>query len=308
MKTDRKAKSKTTVMTCQALLNRTNPLQFFDPSLHSPLELKLTGKSLIGSKVVNATDTVELLPVSAAVLDDNGEIVGVNSAWKEFGRRNGLCLKHYGVGTSYLKHCGKRGAGQSIADDLRQLLEGKRDLVMHIYPCDSPRKKRWFMMLALPLSPTLRSGIAISHTELSSLLPKYNPQDQETRHKSVTSAFAQAVVNSVAQALALQLQSMLGLTEPRRAPTAQVRAEPPPPAGLSKRQLEVLRLIGKGKTNAEIAQSLSRSPHTVKLHVSAILRELNVKSRTQAALIASELFSGNAEVPQKIVKAKRSMV
>lgn len=249
--------------------------------------------------MVHATDTVELLPVSAAVLDSNGKIVGVNSAWKEFGRRNGLCLKHYGVGTSYLKHCGKRGAGHSVAEDLRQLLEGKRDLVMHVYPCDSPRKRRWFMMLALPLSLTQRSGIAISHTELSSLLPKYNPRDQETRHKSVTSAFALAVVNSVAQAMALQLQSMLGLTESRRAPTARARTESPPPtAGLSKRQLEVLRLIGEGKTNDEIAESLFRSPHTIKLHVAAILRGLNVKSRTQAALVASELFKSNAEVPQ----------
>jgi DNA-binding NarL/FixJ family response regulator len=60
-------------------------------------------------------------------------------------------------------------------------------------------------------------------------------------------------------------------------------------AGLSKRQVEVLRLLGKGMTNRQIAEALFRSPHTVKLHVSAILERLNLKSRTQAALLASRL-------------------
>ena len=60
-------------------------------------------------------------------------------------------------------------------------------------------------------------------------------------------------------------------------------------ARLSKRQMEVLRLLGKGKTNREIAEALFRSPHTIKLHVSAILERLNLKSRTQAALLASKL-------------------
>jgi DNA-binding NarL/FixJ family response regulator len=60
-------------------------------------------------------------------------------------------------------------------------------------------------------------------------------------------------------------------------------------ARLTKRQLEVLHLLGKGKTNQEIAEELFRSPHTIKLHVSAILERLNLKSRTQAALLASKL-------------------
>jgi predicted transcriptional regulator len=42
-------------------------------------------------------------------------------------------------------------------------------------------------------------------------------------------------------------------------------------------------------TNKEIAKTLFRSPHTIKLHVSAILQQLNLKSRTQAALLASKL-------------------
>jgi DNA-binding NarL/FixJ family response regulator len=60
---------------------------------------------------------------------------------------------------------------------------------------------------------------------------------------------------------------------------------------LSERQLQVLRLLGEGKTNKEIAEALFRSPNTIKLHVSAILRQLKLKSRTQAALLASKLYT-----------------
>jgi DNA-binding CsgD family transcriptional regulator len=59
---------------------------------------------------------------------------------------------------------------------------------------------------------------------------------------------------------------------------------------LSKRQMDVLRLLGEGKTNKEIAKALGRSPNTIKLHVSAILRLLKLKSRTQAALFASKIY------------------
>jgi DNA-binding NarL/FixJ family response regulator len=38
---------------------------------------------------------------------------------------------------------------------------------------------------------------------------------------------------------------------------------------LSKRQMEVLKLLGQGKTNKEIAMALFLSPNTIKLHVSA---------------------------------------
>ena len=66
---------------------------------------------------------------------------------------------------------------------------------------------------------------------------------------------------------------------------------------LSKRQMEVLRLLGEGKTNKEIAKALFRSPHTIKLHVSAILQQLKLKSRTQAALLASKIYKQDLADP-----------
>ncbi len=55
---------------------------------------------------------------------------------------------------------------------------------------------------------------------------------------------------------------------------------------LTERELDVLRLLAKGMTNAEIAARLHLSDGTVRNHVSAILEKLGVSDRTQAAVIA----------------------
>lgn len=56
---------------------------------------------------------------------------------------------------------------------------------------------------------------------------------------------------------------------------------------LSRREREVLELIATGKTNSDIANDLYISIRTVKFHVSSILTKLNVKNRTEAALLVA---------------------
>jgi DNA-binding NarL/FixJ family response regulator len=62
-----------------------------------------------------------------------------------------------------------------------------------------------------------------------------------------------------------------------------------PVSELTPRELEVLRLVAAGKTNAEIAQELFVSVGTVKVHVERIIDKLGVSDRTQAAVRAVEL-------------------
>ncbi|HBF99657.1 MAG TPA: DNA-binding response regulator [Alphaproteobacteria bacterium] len=58
-------------------------------------------------------------------------------------------------------------------------------------------------------------------------------------------------------------------------------------ADLTRRQREVFSLLGAGYSNAAIARELGISEHTVAIHVSAILKTLEVENRTQAALLAT---------------------
>lgn len=59
-------------------------------------------------------------------------------------------------------------------------------------------------------------------------------------------------------------------------------------ADLSGREVEVLRLIARGSTNAEIAESLYLSEATVKSHVHSILSKCHLRDRTQAIILAYE--------------------
>ena len=71
-----------------------------------------------------------------------------------------------------------------------------------------------------------------------------------------------------------------------RGPRAASRAAP---GGLTPRETEVLDLIVRGATNAEIARELVISPKTVDHHVSAVLAKLGVGSRREAGAAAERL-------------------
>lgn len=80
--------------------------------------------------------------------------------------------------------------------------------------------------------------------------------------------------------------------------TQKLRIQSPAPAPelpsgwteLTPREQEILRLIATGASNQEIAQTLYIAEKTVKNHVTNILSRLNVRDRTQAAILFHSLF------------------
>ena len=67
----------------------------------------------------------------------------------------------------------------------------------------------------------------------------------------------------------------------KRVNTTPARSQRPP-ASLTPREIEVLRLVAAGMTNNEIGTALSIAQGTVKMHVHNILSKLGVNSRTGA--------------------------
>ena len=94
-----------------------------------------------------------------------------------------------------------------------------------------------------------------------------------------------------------------GIFEKAIAPPSHPQPEPHPQPELhnsssqleqlTPREQEVLQLIAKGYSNREIAQTLYISERTVKNHVNSILSRLNVRDRTQAAILAMNAQQGH---------------
>ena len=92
----------------------------------------------------------------------------------------------------------------------------------------------------------------------------------------------------------LELQSfvsnLVSAWKSRHQPEEGQRPQPLPTAGaLSRRENDILKLIGDGLSNKEIARDLAIAPETVKSHVKHIFTKLNVERRAQAVSRAQNL-------------------
>ena len=108
--------------------------------------------------------------------------------------------------------------------------------------------------------------------------------------KSVTDELADGIrgivdgQSQLSPAMATRLlQEFRRLSEPMPTPGAASSTDPP---RLTERELEVLDLVARGRTNAEIADDLVISPNTVRNHIRNVLDKLQMHSRLEAAMYA----------------------
>jgi DNA-binding NarL/FixJ family response regulator len=105
-------------------------------------------------------------------------------------------------------------------------------------------------------------------------------------------------------------ESLLAPSVVRRLVETYVALPPPlderPPAlsALTERELDVLREIATGRSNAEIGAALFLSEATVKTHVTRILTKLGIRDRVQAVVLAYEL---GLVRPQPVPRGRRSL-
>jgi ATP/maltotriose-dependent transcriptional regulator MalT len=101
-------------------------------------------------------------------------------------------------------------------------------------------------------------------------------------------AWAEGRMMTPEQALAVQEQEILPIALFARAATSSPQHSPTAPFGLTSREVEVLRLLTQGLSDAQIADHLVISPRTVNRHTTSLYSKLGVSSRAAATRSAIE--------------------
>lgn len=94
---------------------------------------------------------LDAMSAHIAILDENGFILDVNAAWRDFARQNGFNHEAYGIGLNYLAVCDSAASNNSR--DALTVAQGIRDVMGYSlnefyleYPCHSPTERRWYVV------------------------------------------------------------------------------------------------------------------------------------------------------------------
>ncbi len=125
-------------------------------------------------------------------------------------------------------------------------------------------------------------GVPIPPVELADYERSLSAARAHLGERAFAAAWSQGRSMTPQQALAAKGQ------KPAPSPTTTVSPPPTYPAGLTAREVEVLRLLAAGLTDLQIAEKLILSPRTVHTHISSIYSKLGVTSRSAATRYALE--------------------
>jgi PAS domain S-box-containing protein len=142
---------------------------------------------------------VDALPANVALLDGNGQIVGVNDSWRRFGRENGLSDQQSCVGANYLEVCrvvagADAALAHSVAQGIQAILDGRQSRFQAEYPCHSPEEERWFQVMAAPIPLDHTLGAVVMHIDISQRVrAEGRAQDEEARQRQIIESLPQLV-------------------------------------------------------------------------------------------------------------------
>ena len=142
--------------------------------LHSASELiSLVEIEALREREAFALTVLNSLPEPISVLDAQGVIVGVNSAWKRFAQDNDAAdLAESSLGVSYRDICaaaaGRPGGEEAAAAwaGIEAVLSRERDRFELVYPCDSPQERRWFRMVVNRMIQPAE-GVLVAHENIT---------------------------------------------------------------------------------------------------------------------------------------------
>ncbi len=112
------------------------------------------------------------LSAHIAILDQEGNIVQVNLAWRSFGYYNGLAHTNHCIGENYLKVCDSAQGLDSedaflAAKLIRKVLSGEETGAWFEYSCHSPKDMRWFVARITSFENGGRKWVVVSHEDIT---------------------------------------------------------------------------------------------------------------------------------------------
>lgn len=118
--------------------------------------------------------SLDALSSHIAVLDEKGDILEVNEAWRRFADENNFEYFRYGVGSNYLEPfetaaADPCGDGPAIARGIRQVMQGEREAFEYEYPCHSPQEQRWFLLRVTRFTGPGPTRVVVAHENVTKL-------------------------------------------------------------------------------------------------------------------------------------------
>jgi two-component system, NarL family, response regulator LiaR len=170
------------------------------------------------------------------------------------------------------------GKASSPKEALALIEETRPDLLLVELPdSDGDLGGAELLIQARKLVPHLKVIVLSAHAQLERV-------DSALQAGAAAYVFKTAYAEDLASAVRQSFDHSVFFARTQSVPAAQpVTEDEDDSTGLTRRELEILRLVADGHSNAQLAKMLWVTEQTVKFHLSNIYRKLDVRNRTEAA-------------------------
>jgi len=144
--------------------------------------------------------TLDSLSAHIAIIDESGEIIAVNEAWRGFARTNGEDPGTVSEGANYLRACESATGLNSeeaaaFAEGIRAVLSSQQESFEMEYPCHSPTERRWYIGRVTPFFCNEKPWAVVAHENITARkLAEEALQDQKVLLETILGQAADAII------------------------------------------------------------------------------------------------------------------
>ncbi|MFH0730001.1 MAG: response regulator [Pseudomonadota bacterium] len=167
--------------------------------------------------------TIDTLTANIALLDEQGAILLVNKAWRNFAEKNGCHAENVSEGRNYLEVC-DHAKGRDMeeanpfADGIRAVIAGVSDAFMLEYPCHSPSEDRWFIGRVSPFPGPAPRRVAVAHENITDRKRSELELQKTNRRLEAASTRANEMASKAEMASAAKSEFLANMSHEIRTP------------------------------------------------------------------------------------------